>query len=41
MEHAFEKSIEEKMEHLITQRLGTIFEKNIEFTLDKNLEQIF
>lgn len=53
MELTIEKSIEEKIESLITQSLEKILEKNIEskldsylgkklgFSLDKNLEQIF
>jgi len=37
MEHTIEKSIEEKIENLITQSLGTILEKNIERIFEKNL----
>lgn len=38
MEQTIEKSIEEKMEHLITQSLETILEKNIESILDAKLD---
>lgn len=38
MENTIEKSIEEKMEHLITQSLETVLEKNIESILDAKLD---
>lgn len=38
MKNTIEKSIEEKMENLITQSLETILEKNIESILDTKLD---
>lgn len=38
MEHTIEKSIEEKMENLITQSLEKIIERNIELILDTKLD---
>ena len=38
MEHTIEKSIEEKLESLITQSLEKILEKNIESILDTKLD---